>query len=90
VVAQSVMTGCYLGPGILLSVDRARSGAQTAAAEEIDRSGAPLPFAITVEPAPERRCRLRILATLHNLASPEIRRKSSPYVRNESWLGQSF
>ena len=82
-VAQSVMTGCYLGPGILLSVDRARSGAQTAAAEEIDRSGAgaPLPFAITVEPAPERRRRLRILATLHNLAPPEIRRKSSRDVR---------
>jgi len=80
------MTGCYLGPGILLRVDWARSGAQTAAAEEIDRSGAgaPLPFAITVEPAPERRRRLRILATLHNLAPPEIRRKSSPDVRNEN------
>ena len=53
-VAQSVMTGCYLGTGVLLGVDRARSGAQTAAADEIDRSGAgaPLPFAMTVEPAP--------------------------------------
>ena len=69
-VAQSVMTGCYLGTGVLLGVDRARSGAQTAAADEIDRSGAgaPLPFAMTVEPA--RGCwrRLPIQTALRNLA----------------------
>ena len=81
------MTGCYLGTGVLLGVDRARSGAQTAAADEIDRSGAgaPLPFAMTVEPA--RGCwRLPIQTALRNLAPLKFGENHRPMcgMRN-SW-----